>query len=120
MTSHDTWKSTLAGGQLVLGLVLFLAPWIFGFSGETTPAWSAWITGAVIALVGASALAGYLYPASWANLVLGVWAITAPWILGFSALAEATWSHAILGVLSLLAAGATLWLEHESPTSAHA
>jgi hypothetical protein len=120
MTHHATWKSLIAGSQLVLGLVLLLSPWIFGFSAAAAPAWSAWIAGLLIALAGAGALAGHAYPAAWANLVLGVWAIVAPWILAFHDLAAALWSHLVLGVLVLLAAAVALWMEHEAPTEAHA
>jgi hypothetical protein len=120
MTRHATWKSLIAGSQLVFGLALFLTPWIFGFSATATPAWAAWIAGLLIALAGVGALAGHAYPAAWANLVLGIWAILAPWILGFAALAAAMWSHVVLGALVLLAAAVALWMEHGAPTQAHA
>lgn len=120
MTNSDGWKTMILGSQLVLGLVLLLTPWLVGFTAEAVAAWSAWITGGVIALVAAAALAGHAYAGSWANLVLGVWSFAAPWILGFAALAGALWSHVAIGVLVALAAATELWMEHQSPPRVHA
>jgi hypothetical protein len=118
--TYEGWKTPIAGSQLVLGLLLFLTPWMAGFAAEQTAAWTAWITGAVIALVGVAALAGYAYAAAWCNLVLGIWAIVAPWLLGFVGLTGEMWSHVVLGVLVALAAAAELWAEHQSPRRVHA
>ncbi|MBW8270191.1 SPW repeat protein [Caldovatus aquaticus] len=120
MTHPDDWKQILAGGQLVLGVLLFLMPWLVGFSAAPAPAWSAWVTGLLVALAGAGALAGYAGAGGWANLVLGAWAVIAPWVLGFAGQAAAMWSHVILGVLTVLAAVAVLWIEHGSSRQAHA
>ena len=35
----------------------------------------------------------------WANLVLGLWLVLSPWILGFSGTSSATWNAVILGLL---------------------
>lgn len=113
-------KNLIVGSQLVLGLMLFFAPWAVAFAGEQTPAWTAWITGALIGAAGIAGLVGQAHAASWANLVLGVWAILAPWLLGFAANANAMWSHVILGVLVVAAAAAELWMEHHSPPRVHA
>jgi hypothetical protein len=34
----------------VLAVILFLSPWLFGFTAVTTLAWSAWIIAILIAL----------------------------------------------------------------------
>ncbi|MEK9154621.1 MAG: SPW repeat protein [Patescibacteria group bacterium] len=36
---------------------------------------------------------------NWVNLVLGVWILISPWVLGFSGFAPALWSNIIVGVL---------------------
>nr|WP_201306165.1 SPW repeat protein [Roseomonas harenae] len=54
------------------------------------------------------------------NLVLGLWAIVAPWVMGFAMIAGATWSHAVLGALVALAAMAGFWAGHQSPPQVHA
>jgi len=44
--------------NLVLGLWIFIAPWVLAFAGEnSTPAWDHWIVGALIVLVSASGAA---------------------------------------------------------------
>jgi len=35
----------------------------------------------------------------WANLVLGVWLILSPWLLGFSGIPSAMWNAVIVGVV---------------------
>ncbi len=34
----------------------------------------------------------------WAQLVLGLWVLSSPWILGFSAVTLGRWSNVIVGV----------------------
>jgi hypothetical protein len=113
-------KNLIPGTQLALGLVLFLTPWMAGFAGEQMAAWTAWITGGAIALVAAAGLWGYATPASWMNLALGLWAIAAPWVMGFASMASPMWSHAVLGALVALAAAAGFWAGHQSPPQVHA
>lgn len=38
--------------QTGIGLLVFLSPWLMGFTGIPPAAWTAWILGAVLALVG--------------------------------------------------------------------
>lgn len=35
----------------------------------------------------------------WVNVVLGVWLILSPWILGFSGMTNAMWNAVIVGLL---------------------
>jgi hypothetical protein len=44
------------GIQIVLGVLLFLSPWVMGYSGMTGAAWTSWIVGGLTALIGAAAL----------------------------------------------------------------
>lgn len=120
MTRFEDWKNALLGGQLAFGLVLALTPWLVGFAAETGAAWTAWITGAVMALVAIAGFAGYAFAASWVNLVAGLWAIAAPWLIGFAAIVGAMWSHVVLGVLVAIAAAIELWQEYQPGRTAHA
>jgi hypothetical protein len=122
MTRLGEGKNTIFGSQILLGLLLLASPWLIGFAAEQMAAWSAWITGAAIAVVAALALgvAGWSQAAAWVNLVLGVWTLFAPWLLGFAALSGAMWSHVVLGALVALSAAAELWIEHQSPPRVHA
>mgnify|MGYP005814078717 CR=1 FL=1 len=98
--------------NIVAGLGLLLSPWYFGYSGERYATWNAWIVGAVATLVAISALVAFNEYEEWVNLVLGLWAIVAPWALGFAATAAAMWAHVIAGlVIAVLAAG-SVWFIH--------
>jgi len=44
------------GIQIVLGALLFLSPWVLGFTEFNGAAWTAWIIGALTLVVGAVAL----------------------------------------------------------------
>jgi hypothetical protein len=41
------------GAVAVLGVLFFIAPWVMGFSGITAMAWTAWVVGVVLLVVGA-------------------------------------------------------------------
>jgi hypothetical protein len=112
MTRLEEWKKALLGSQIVLGLALVLMPWLAGFAAQTTAAWTAWVTGAVIALVAIAGFFGHGFTASWVNLVAGIWAIAAPWLVGFAALAAAMWSHVVIGLLVAVAAALAFWQEY--------
>ncbi|MHA7175756.1 SPW repeat protein [Arthrobacter sp. Sr24] len=43
--------------QMVLGALLFVSPWLMGYTGLTVAAWTSWIAGGVALLVGVLALA---------------------------------------------------------------
>lgn len=42
--------------QIVLGALLFISPWVMGFTAFTGASWSAWIIGALTVIAGATAL----------------------------------------------------------------
>ncbi|AYG75494.1 SPW repeat protein [Rhizobium sp. CCGE532] len=100
-------KRTLEWVSLLLAACLFVSPWIFGFTAEVMPSWNAWI---VAVLLGASAIATLSVFAEWeewANLVLGLWLIASPWLLGFATNVSAMWTDIVLG---MLIAAASLWV----------
>jgi hypothetical protein len=43
---------------------------------------------------------------NWAQLVLGLWILVSPWVLGFSDITTALWSNVIIGALIIIFA---LW-----------
>ena len=96
----ENTNSIVARLQLLLGAALFGAPWVLAFAGEAAAAWTAWISGAAIAIVGLANFAeDTQHWPGWANLVLGIWALVAPWIVQFAGVEPATWTHAVIGVL---------------------
>lgn len=97
--------------NLVLAAFLFVSPWIFQYADQQA-AWNAWISGLVVAVLAIAALVRFAEWEEWINIVLGVWIVLAPWVIGFSAVAAATWSHVILGVLIAALAAWSAWSAH--------
>lgn len=90
---------------------------LLGFAAESGAAWNAWIVGAAIALIAAAALYAFYEVEEWVNLVLGVWAVVAPWVLGFAAVTAAMWVHLIVGVVVAVVAAGSIWFSHNHPLS---
>lgn len=85
---------------LILGILLFLSPWIIGFSTMSAAASSAWVIGVVTFVLFAVAL---FQPEQqweeWINLVLAVLLLIAPYAMGFVYVVGAAYTHWILGIL---------------------
>jgi len=103
--------------NVVAGLGLLFSPWYLGFAGEAHAAWNAWIAGAVIVVSAAAALYAFHEAEEWINLAAGLWALAAPWALGFAAVTAAMWAHVIAGLVVAVAATASLWLVRSRPLS---
>jgi len=93
MTRWQDWAN------LVLGVWLILSPWLLGFSGIPSAMWNAVIVGVVVGLMALMHLRGGPLWEEGVNVLLGVWLILSPWILGFSGEANALWNALIVGVL---------------------
>jgi hypothetical protein len=110
------WRNEAFGDviNLILGVWLFAAPWMFGFA-DGVAGWNAWILGALIALVAIAALTAFTEWEEWANLLLGLWVLVAPWNLGFEGSTVATINHAIIGIVVAVLAAIELWLTYRKP-----
>jgi hypothetical protein len=101
--------------SLMLGLGLFISPWIYGYTAITAAAVTAWATGAVIIFVAAMALWRFAEWEEWVVSALGAWTIAAPFALGFKAGDLALQAFEIVGVLLIVASVWKLWgLHHPS------
>jgi hypothetical protein len=99
-----------------LGAVLFLMPWLFDL-GSTVAAWNAGIIGAVIFVLSIAAIIRFAQWEEWINLVLGLWVVVSPWVLGFAAMAAAMWGHVVIGAAIVVLAALELWMSdyHHTP-----
>lgn len=104
---------------LVLAIALFISPWVMGFAFEFRPAWNAWIAAIVLGVLALAMLAMFAQWEEWANLVVGLWLIASPWLLGFAVIGSARWTHVVLGVL---VAAVAIWavLDERQHPHAHA
>ena len=85
--------------SVIAGLWLAVSPWVLAYQTETRPMWNAVILGGLIALIALYALYRVFAWEEWANLLLGVWLLVSPWVLGFSALQVITLNAVIVGAL---------------------
>jgi len=104
--------------MVIAGLGLALSPWYLGYTAESHAAWDAWIVGAGVALVGALALFMFHEAEEWVNLALGIWAVIAPWLLGFAVITAAAMAHVIAGLIVAIMAACSLWFTPTRPYSA--
>ena len=105
-SSMKAWTRWQDWGKLVLGVILFLTPWIFGTAMNGSSSWNAWIVGVIAVIVALWTLAQPDFAAAeWVSLVVGVWLFIAPWVLGFAGVTAAAWTAWIIGVLTIIAAG---------------
>jgi len=80
-----TWRreSALDLYNLVLGAVLLASPWLFTLT-NTTARIDLWASSAAVIVISLAAIAAFAKWEEWANLILGIWLIASPWILGFA------------------------------------
>jgi hypothetical protein len=99
--------------NLILGAILFFSPWIFAFPAGAASQ-DAIISGVVIVVISIAALAAFAVWEEWLNLIVGLWVLISPWILGFQATNAAPVFVAI-GVIVAVLAAVELWLMRQSP-----
>jgi hypothetical protein len=99
--------------NLILGAILFFSPWIFAYpAGLQTQ--NAVITGIAIVVLSIAALAAFAVWEEWLNLIVGLWAIVSPWVLGFQG-STAMNVHVIIGIIVALVAAFELWSLYQGP-----
>jgi hypothetical protein len=110
-------ESTLDLINLVLGIGLISAPWVFGFTGVEMANRNAWIAGVVIGVTSITALVSFAEWEEWVNLVLGLWVTISPWALSFHLTISETAVRAqvALGLVIAVLAAVQLWMMHRAP-----
>jgi SPW repeat len=119
VTAHRTTQTRKSDPELSRAVILdvynlglaafsFVSPWLFAYSSGATRI-DFWASSALIAVTSAAAIAAFSEWEEWLNLLLGVWLISAPWILGY---AHTRAMHVSIGVGVIVAylAGVRLWL----------
>jgi hypothetical protein len=105
-------ESVLDLYNLLLAVVLLSSPWLFTL---TNPAGKIdlWVSGAALAAISLVAILAYVNWEAWANLLLGLWLVASPWILGFSHTRAMHFSIG-LGVVVAFLAALELWLVYNA------
>jgi hypothetical protein len=100
--------------NLILGAFLFFSPWIFGFeAGKASQ--NANIAGVIIVILAVAALAAFAIWEEWLNLIVGLWTLVSPWVLGFQHQTHAMTVHVIVGIAVAVLAAIELWLMSQNP-----
>ena len=112
MESTTTNKRWQDWANLVLGIWLFVSPWVLGFySNIPRDSWNFFLVGAALVVFAAFALNLRNLWEEWVNLALGVWMAISPWALNYSANAAARDDAVLVGVI---VAVLSLWSLSES------
>lgn len=108
MENQQRWQDWI---NLILGVWVFLSPF-FGIGAIGVAAWNAWIFGIVVAVVSIWALSQPQMWEEWINMVVGVWLIISPFVLGYTEFTGAMWNHIVVG---LVVGGDALWAMLRQP-----
>src|SRR5256885_1516128 len=86
--------------MLVLGVWLYLSPFILGYTDYgNSMSVNSFTFGIIVAALALAALSRPQMWEEWVNLVLGLWLIIAPFALGFRYETAATTNHIVVGLL---------------------
>ncbi len=99
--------------NLILGAILFFSPWMFGFEAVKASE-NANIAGIIIAILAIAALAAFAIWEEWLNLIVGLWTLVSPWLLGFQGPKAMTVTVVIGAAVAILAA-IELWIMSQNP-----
>ncbi|SPH24372.1 hypothetical protein DEA8626_03423 [Defluviimonas aquaemixtae] len=119
----ESWQDGLC---LVLGVWLFLSPWLLGFAVLPAAFWNAVLFGVIIAGMAIMAIVEFRDWEEWADMAIGVWLVISPWVLGFAALSAvadasafaATWNFVATGILTLALSAWSLRSHHDGTRAA--
>jgi hypothetical protein len=111
-----TWKRFQDWLTVVVGVLLFIAPFAFGATANQAAAWTAYAGGVLLVIAGLWSLSSPAnHLAEWAEIVVGVLLFLAPWALGFTGLAALAWSAWIAGILAVVLAGSVVLNGRDRP-----
>ncbi|QAU48796.1 SPW repeat protein [Bradyrhizobium guangzhouense] len=68
--------------NLFLAAVLFISPWLFKLTNSQGKI-DLWVTSAIIVVLSLAAIIAYRDWEEWINVLMGVWLIASPWVIGF-------------------------------------
>ena len=98
-------------GNIVLGAILILSPWIFGFAvGPQSE--NSFGAGIVLIAISIAALTAFAVWQEWLNLIVGLWLIVSPWVLNFQS-TEAVRIEVTIGIIVAVFAKNELWFRSQ-------
>jgi len=73
------------------------------------------IAGIVIVALAVAALTAFAVWEEWLNLIVGLWTLVSPWVLGFHASTKAMTISVIVGATVAILAAVELWMMSHHP-----
>jgi hypothetical protein len=98
--------------NLVFGVLLFTSPWLLATT-HAVMGEDAWVASGLIVSLSVAALMAFAEWEEWIILLLGIWLVVSPWILGFHHV-TAMKINVGVGIVVAYLAGLELWLLHYS------
>jgi SPW repeat-containing protein len=105
-------ESVLDLYNLLLAMFLFISPWLFARANGTA-AVDLRMSGAAIAILSLAAILAFSKWEEWINLLVGIWLIVSPWVLGFPHTRAMHFSIAVGAAVAFFAA-LELWLIYDA------
>jgi hypothetical protein len=91
--------------NLVFGFALVLSPWLFKYYYLDIPALNAWFAGFAIMVIAFGAILEYARWEEYLNMVVGLWLVVSPFLLGYADMNAMTVIHVAVGALVAVLAG---------------
>ena len=105
-------ESALDLYNLVLAAVLLASPWLFTLTNRAGTI-DLRASGVAVAVISIAAIVAYASWEEWANVLVGLWLIGSPWILGFAHTRAMHFSIGLGAIVTLMAL-LELWLVYEA------
>jgi hypothetical protein len=107
----------------IVGFWELIAAFVLGYSATSAALWNAVIIGLALIILGIWAAVAKEEATDktldWINVVLGIWLIIAPFLLGYTAVTAAVWNDVIVGLVVIVLAGwAVFAIGHQNPHTA--
>ena len=97
--STRRWQDQL---MVLIGVWLFISPWVFLYPPGTPAAWNATLAGAIIGILAAFDLVRTYVWAVLFNIVVGAWVTISPWLVDTVNDPAMTWSLVIAGIATIV------------------
>ena len=105
----ESWKRWQDWATVVVGVLLFITPFVFEATGTPVAAWTAYVGGVLLVIAGLWTLSTpSVQFTEWAEIVIGVLVFLAPFALGFTGLSGIAWSAWIAGILAVVLGGSVV------------
>src|SRR5262249_19115749 len=103
---------TASGINIVLGIWLIVAPFLFGYAGIPTALWNDIFVGLIVLAAACIRITDVetMFDLGWVNFIAGIWLLVAPWAFSYAIYLSPLWNDLILGILVLVVAASGMFV----------